>query len=248
MKLTPKVNQEVWQYELLNYGLFEPNEWMNIKDTVKEMEAQKVWKIVEKEYQHLRKLWNGPAVSIYIFPVKQGIPESKEKMPHKNGVAYRGALFLFLSANLPKKELKAMLAHEYNHVCRLNYLDLAPTKITLKDSLIIEGLGEYAVKDLYGEKWLAPWSNLYSFEDAVAIWKRRFIPSLNVLDVKNHYRFLYGKARSPLPKWIGYHIGYQIVDSFQKAHGPFHNGELYYKSSDEIIAGSKFAVDTSLLD
>ena len=91
---------------------------------------------------------------------------------------------MFLSPDLPKEEIKALLAHEYNHVCRLDYLNQAPSKISLMDSLIIEGLGEYAVKDLYGEKWLAPWINLYSFEEALAIWKNYFIPSLNVKVLK----------------------------------------------------------------
>ncbi|MGE7920434.1 DUF2268 domain-containing protein [Viridibacillus sp. NPDC093762] len=241
--LKPKANPEVWQYELQNYGLFEPYEWTHLKSTVKKLEDQKVWQIVEQEYQYLRRLWKGPKVSIYIFPIKNANMKSRKQTPSKNGVAYSGALFLFVSVDLPITELKALLAHEYNHVCRIKHLDLASNKITLKDSLIIEGLGEYAVKDLYGEKWLGPWVNLYSFEDASAIWKRRFIPSLNVQDINNHYPFLYGKARGPLPKWIGYHLGFQIVDSYQEKHGPFKKGELYYKSSDEIIAGSKFAID-----
>ncbi|MGG0665755.1 DUF2268 domain-containing putative Zn-dependent protease [Viridibacillus arvi] len=241
--LKPKSTPEVWQYELQNYGLFEPYEWTNLKSTLKKLEDQKVWQIVEQEYQDLRRLWKGPKVSIYIFPIKNANMNPGKQTPNKNGVAYSGALFLFVSVDLPITELKALLAHEYNHVCRIKHLNLDSNKITLKDSLIIEGLGEYAVKDLYGEKWLGPWVNLYSFEDASAIWKRRFIPSLNVQDINNHYPFLYGKTRGPLPKWIGYHLGFQIVDSYQKNHGPFNKGELYYKTSDEIIAGSKFAID-----
>lgn len=218
--LKPKSTPEVWQYELQNYGLFEPYEWTNLKSTLKKLEDQKVWQIVEQEYQYLRRLWKGPKVSIYIFPIKNANMKLGKQTPNKNGVAYSGSLFLFVSVDLPLTELKALLAHEYNHVCRIKHLDLASNKITLKDSLIIEGLGEYAVKDLYGEKWLGPWVNLYSFEDASAIWKRRFIPSLNVQDINNHYPFLYGKARGPLPKWIGYHLGFQIVDSYQKSTVP----------------------------
>ncbi|MER2088449.1 MAG: DUF2268 domain-containing putative Zn-dependent protease, partial [Sporosarcina sp.] len=133
---------------------------------------------------------------------------------------------------------KALLAHEYNHVCRLHYLALETYKIPLKDSLIIEGFGEFAVKELYGEKWLAPWTNLYSFKDSIKVWNKYFIPKLNLMGTENHQIFLYGKARGHLPKWIGYYIGYQIVDSYQKKHGPFNEYELYQKSSDELIAGS----------
>ena len=174
MKLFPSVNPEVVQYELLRNGLFKPEEWRNIKDTVKRMEAQNMWQIVKQEYKLLRKRWNGPKVSIYIFPIKNATAKARKETPKKNGIAYRGALFLFLSPDLHTEEIKALFAHEYNHVCRLDYLNLPPNKISLLDSLIIEGLGEYAVKDLYGEKWLAPWINLYSFEEALAIWKKSF--------------------------------------------------------------------------
>ncbi|MFJ8066437.1 DUF2268 domain-containing protein [Psychrobacillus sp. NPDC096426] len=243
MKLFPTVNQDVVQYELLRNGLFKPEEWRNIKDTVKRMEAQNVWQIVKQEYKLLRKRWNGPKVSIYIFPIENANGNSRKDIPKKNGIAYRGTLFLFLSPDLHTEEIKALFAHEYNHVCRLDYLNLAPSMISLKDSLIIEGLGEYAVKDLYGEKWLAPWISFYAFEEALAVWRKHFLPSLNITGVKHHQVYLFGKAGSRLPKWIGYHIGFQIVDSFQKKHGPFPNNELYKKSSEEIIAGSDFPIN-----
>ncbi|WP_342598883.1 DUF2268 domain-containing putative Zn-dependent protease [Psychrobacillus sp. FSL H8-0483] len=243
MKLFPHINSQACQYELLRHGLFDPNEWLTLKDKVKEMETQNVWQVVKEEYKMLRRLWDGPKVPIYIFPIKKVSSKFGEQIPNKNGVAYRKALFLFLSTELAREEIKALLAHEYNHVCRLSYLDLSPEKISLKDSLIIEGLGEYAVKDLYGEKWLGPWSNLYSLRDAIELWKEHFIPSLDVKGVKNHHHFLFGKDRSPLPKWIGYYIGYQIVNTFQKNRGPFRHNELYSKSSKEIIAGSDFPIN-----
>lgn len=242
VKLFPNVNLEVIHYELQRNGLFQPNEWRTIKNIVKRMEKQKIWDVVKQEYKRLRKLWNGPKVSIYIFPIKNGSAKSGEELPKKNGVAYREALFLFLSGDLTSEEIKALFAHEYNHVCRLDYLSLAPDRIPLKDSLIIEGLGEYAVKELYGEKWLAPWINLYSLEQSREIWIKYFLPSLNITGVKNHQLYLYGKARSRFPKWIGYHIGYQMVSSFQENRGPFYHNELYVKSADEIIAGSNFPV------
>lgn len=242
MQHFPNISQEALQYELVSQGLFEAKEWRNIKSIVKEMEAQHIWQVVKQEYKFLRGLWKGPKASIYIFPITKANVETNKQVPIKNGVAYKKAIFLFLSTKLSTQEIKAIVAHEYNHVCRLNHLDLSPDKIPLKDSLIIEGFGEYAVKELYGEKWLSPWTNLYSFEDASNMWKNLFIPSLNIRGVKKHYHFLFGKAGTPFPKWIGYHIGFQIVDSFQRKHGPFPNNELYKKSSDEIIAGSDYPI------
>ncbi|WP_397539350.1 DUF2268 domain-containing protein [Rummeliibacillus pycnus] len=238
-KVFPKVNPQAMQYELLNHGLFEPYEWFKTEAIVKEMEKQNIWKIIEKEYQYLSKLWNGPNVPIYIFPIKKGMLGFRKHL-RKNGVAYKEAIFLFLSTELSKEEVKAMLAHEYNHVCRINHIKLAPDRTPLKDSLIIEGLGEYAVKELHGEKLLAPWTNLYPFDKAVDIWKRHFLPSLNMMGVKNHQPYLYGQKGSPFPKWIGYYIGYQIVNSYQEKNGPFKNNELYKISTDTFINGSKF--------
>lgn len=238
-KVFPKVNPQAMQYELFNHGLFEPYEWFKIETITNELEKQNIWKVVEKEYQNLKTLWNGPEIPIYIFPIKKGMIGFGSRMS-KNGVAYKEALFLFLSTDLTIEEVKAMLAHEYNHVCRINLINIPPEKTPLKDSLIIEGLGEYAVKDLHGEKLLAPWTNLYSFDQAVDLWKRHFLPSLNLKGLKNHYPYLYGQKGSPLPKWIGYSIGYQIVNSYQEKNGPFKNNELYKKSTDTILKGSKF--------
>jgi len=241
-KVFPNVHPQDMQYELLNHGLFEPYEWFKIETIANELEKQNVWKIVDKEYRYLKNLWNGPDIPIYIFPIKKGMLGFGNRI-RKNGVAYKAALFLFLSTDLTTDEVKAMLAHEYNHVCRINLINLPPDKTPLKDSLIIEGLGEYAVKDLHGEKLLAPWTNLYTFEKAFDIWNTHFLPSLNLKGLKNHHPYLYGQKGSPLPKWIGYSIGYQIVNSYQEKNGPFKNNELYRKSTDKLLKGSKFPIN-----
>ena len=246
MEVFPNENREAIHYELLQYGLFEPTEWASMQEIVKEMEKRKVWELVNKEYKRLRKKWGGPKVPVYIFPIKlKGTGQGREPLPVKNGVAYKKALFLFLSKDLSDEEIKATLVHEYNHVCRLNYLDLTPSQTTLADSLIIEGLGEYAVKEECGSKWLAPWVALYPQEDAKELWENRFKPSLNLKGVKNHQLFLFGRPRSYFPKWIGYHLGFQIVDTYVKNHGPFPNSELYQKSTEEIIAGCDFSPQSS---
>lgn len=239
-KTFPNVHPQSLQHELLSHGLFDPFEWFKIETVVQKMEELNVWKIVEKEYKRLKKLWNGPTIPIYIFPIK-GMGFRRDF--RKNGVAYLEAVFLFLSTDLTKEEIKAMLAHEYNHVCRMQFNHISADKITLKESLIIEGLGEYAIKDLYGEKLIGPWTDLYPFEQSLEIWKKYFLPSLSIKGLKNHHAFLYGQKGTPLPKWIGYHIGYQIVNTYQEKHGPFKNNELYRKSADTLIKGSKFPIE-----
>lgn len=235
------VPKEALHYELLRNGLFTPDECMGLEKVVKEMERQNVWRIVSEEYKILRELWEGPEVNIYIFPISKNIEmNSEEPVPNKNGIAFKNAVFLFVSTELPPEEIKAMLAHEYNHVCRLGYLQLPPTQISLQDSLIVEGLGEYAVKELYGEKWLAPWVNMYTLEEMLVIWKQYFMPALKIKGVIHHHPFMYGEINGTLPKWIGYAIGYHIVDTFRKNQASCDFKELCIKSADEIIKESYF--------
>lgn len=229
-------NLETLHFELLNNGLFEPSEWTGIEKSLIEMKNRRIWQSVEEEYQLLKEKWNGPEASIFIFPIKI----ESEHTIKKNGIAYPGKLLLFISSDLPEYGLKSLLSHEYNHVCRFQHIGLELNHIPLKDSLVIEGLGEFSVQEQYGEKWLAPWTHSFSFEETIELWRKYFIPALNMTGRDKQTVFMYGNNNNPFPNWIGYSIGYQIVDSFQKNHGPFLKGELYAISTDELIEGSSY--------
>ena len=232
-------NLEALHFELLNNGLFEPIEWTGIEKRLLKMADRRIWRSVEKEYQMLKEKWCGPEATIFIFPIKI---ESANTLK-KNGIAYPGKIILFISSDISEYGLKSLIAHEYNHVCRFENLGLELNNIPLKDSLIIEGLGEYSVQDQYGEQCLAPWTKKYSFEETIELWRKYFVPALNMTGRDKQSEFMYGNNNNPFPDWIGYSIGYQIVDSFQKKHGPFLKGEFYSISSDEIIAGSKYGLN-----
>ncbi len=219
------LSPEEIQYNLQQNGLFQAHEEV----AVDELEKEHVWEIVQKEFERLKKQWNGPDVPIYIFPITL-----EQSQTRKNGVAYPNAVFLFIARGLEKEELKALLAHEYNHVCRLQYVNKTLDEMTLRDSLILEGLAECAVEELYGDKWLAPWLKHYSKKEVLKIWQVNFLPVLDIQGVQNHIEFLYG---GKLPKWIGYCIGYEIVRTYKKN---FPKGKLYLKSAQEIVAGSDF--------
>ena len=233
-------NPEELHYHLLMHGLFEPTEWRSIDRTVKDMEVKKVWQKVNLEYQRLKNRWSGPEISIFIFPIKQRSLQSRDVLPRKNGLAYKKCLFLFLSSELKVEEVGALLAHEYNHICRLDHLGKKESEVSLLDSLVVEGLGEYSVKELYGSQWLAPWTDLYTFQETLPLWTMHFVPSLHVVGIENHYPFLYGDIDKRLPKWIGYYIGFHIIDTYRKNHGPFSQNESYQLSSEELVVGSDY--------
>ena len=212
-------------YELIQNGLFKSYEALDLR----ELEKKRIWDTIQEEFERLKKLWSGPEVPIYIFPITK-----EEPVINKNGVAYHHAVFLFISEKLEKEELCALIAHEYNHVCRLQYLKKSFDEVTLKDSLLFEGLAECAVEELYGEQWVAPWLQLYSKEELLSIWGKYFLPYLEMQGLHNHDPFLYGE---PLPKWIGYCIGYEIVRTYKKK---FSTQELLRQPTDKILAGSDF--------
>lgn len=225
---------------LIRNGLFTPEEIVDIEFTLKQLEEKNTWRIVQKEYERLKKLWNGKETPIFIFPLTKHRPNIEGIIANKNGLSFRENIFLFLSLELEETELKAMIAHEYHHCCRLDYLNKAPENIPLKDSLIIEGMAECAVEELYGSKWCSPWINRYSLEEMKEIWFDRFVPYLNSKGVIKHQPFLYGDGTSNFPRWIGYCIGYSIVKSFLKKNGPI-NQEIFIQTpADELISRSDF--------
>ncbi|WP_431026874.1 DUF2268 domain-containing protein [Lysinibacillus sp. LZ02] len=243
LKLFPQVPQEALYYELLNSGLFKPQEWMALDDTVKQLEERDVWGIVKKEYRRLKPLWDGPKVRIYIYPLTNNRPTFDGITANKNGVAFNKALFLFVTTDLAETELTTLFVHEYHHICRLFYLNKTPQEMLLKDSVVLEGMAEWAVEELYGEKSLSPWAKRYSYEEALMIWKQSFVPALNVRGVGNHHSYLYGDRKKQLPKCIGYCIGYYIVQSYLKNKGPVEQSILCKIPTDNILAGSDFLID-----
>ncbi|WP_155593337.1 DUF2268 domain-containing protein [Lysinibacillus cavernae] len=212
------------QFTLQQQGLFLPHEAVELE----ELKKHNVWHWVQQEFLFLQQKWHGPTVPIYIFPITQ-----QQTMTNKNGVAYPHALFLFIG-EVETQELQALFAHEYNHVCRLHTVKKSLDEMTLLDSLILEGLAECAVKDIYGDKWLAPWLNNYTFDEIIALWKTHFLPNLQLRGVEKHRPFLYG---GELPPWIGYCIGYRIIQSYKTNHS---STNPLFISSQDLLAGSDF--------
>lgn len=242
-KIFPQATSLEVQQELLTRGLFNPSECMALDGTLKILEAKNMWITVQNEFEHLKRLWNGPDVPILIYPLTKNRPIVDGVEVKKNGVSYHNALFLFVSEDLEAVELKALLAHEYHHICRLANLNKAPHEIELLDTLIIEGLAECAVDELYGERGLSPWTKKYTQEVCLKLWTKYFIQAIHMKGVDNHFPFLYGNEAAGLPKWIGYCIGYRIVCSYMENSGVSNRQLLNQTLSSEILKGSVFKVD-----
>lgn len=215
--------EEAVYYELLQQGLLKEGGYSLNFDA---------WRILQKQLLQLSLAWDGPDVDVYILPAAYGLV--------KNGVAYKNGICLFISKKVSIIECKALLTHEYNHICRRQFVKEPPT---LLDSVIIEGLAESAVNDLFGEKAISPWTKQYSLKEAKALWEKHFIPSLNVRGLHRHYEFLYGDESVGLPKWIGYSIGFRIVDTFQQKKGPIDIKDLLKMDATDIVEGAGFRLN-----
>jgi uncharacterized protein YjaZ len=82
-KWFPDIFPEELHYHLLQQGLFDPSEWRHIKSAVQKMEELNVWGIVEREYQRLKKKWNGPETPIFIFPIQLAQRPSRKNAAKK---------------------------------------------------------------------------------------------------------------------------------------------------------------------
>ncbi|WP_335872837.1 DUF2268 domain-containing protein [Bacillus sp. 2205SS5-2] len=230
---------EELHYHLLQHGLFNPEDVSKLRSSFDFLQKNNVWEIIQSEYTQLQSYWNGPNVPIFIFPINERQENLSEKTT-KNGIAFKKSLFLFLSKQVNIQEVKALLAHEYHHVCRLELFKKELDLLSIKDVIVLEGLAEYAVKDIYGEEWNAPWTNRYSKEEMLSVWKKQFVGVLDQNSEEQKRLYLYGEPNTDIPRWIGYSIGFHIVNSFAETNGPYSNSELYSKSSGEIVSGSVF--------
>ncbi len=194
---------------------------------------QNYWDIVKKEYEVLREKWKGPNIPIIIFPVNEAKVEIMKENKGKSGIAFTDKLILFLATDIEKSEIKALLTHEYNHVCRLMNMSKKEEDVTLLDTIILEGLAEHAVKEHCGSDLVAYWTKLYSNKELQKWWKKLVYPNRNKSKNEKEYQeILYGLKA--YPKMLGYSLGYHIIETCL-FDGKKKLREIEVKKSEEIL-------------
>lgn len=104
------------------------------------------------EYEKLKSWLKGPDVPIFILLSDSYNRTVQEEYNGKAGLSMRHVIFLFVCGRNSVEELKALLTHEYHHICRLHQIETKETEYTLLDTMIMEGLAEQAVYERYTEK------------------------------------------------------------------------------------------------
>jgi uncharacterized protein YjaZ len=199
--------------QLIQFGMYRPSR--SSKNNLDHMKEQKVWDKVQQLLTHYKNKWSGPDIPIFLFPLGQPRGFFMRREGNKSGVSYPDKMFLFLSPIEDPKELEALFVHEYHHVCRLRKLNKKMEDYTLLDSIIIEGLAEYAVLKNCGQDYLAKWCRIYSEKEISSFWDKYMVSQLSKRkNERTHDELLYGGGR--IPNLLGYAVGYKIIENFYK--------------------------------
>lgn len=227
----PKTKAEDIYHYLIMHGLDSnfPNEG---KDFFQQLNKTKLLKRVEEEVNHLQKLWDGPDVPIFILPIDAEHPVWKNQK-EKSGLAFQDKLFLFIHEKLDWNEIKALLTHEYNHVCRLKHYKKAVETYSLLDAVVLEGLAEWAVLQYVGKDFVGHWLNIYSEEELSNLWRTYISPNQDVKrDQPLYESLLYGQGK--YPPMAGYCTGWFLVNIFVQ-RSPLSMKELLQVPSIEFV-------------
>ncbi|RDW18352.1 Zn-dependent protease [Oceanobacillus arenosus] len=204
---------EIYQYLTL-HGMYRPSK--RGLDQVKSLQEREVWKLVEKERRKLQKDWEGPNVPVFIFPSESNNRKLFRSFNRKSGLAFHDKVFLFVSPDNSGTEIKALLTHEYNHVCRLKHYDKKEQDYVLLDTVILEGLAEHAVYEKYGEDYVAHWASNYSEDKLENMWKNDVYPNRNLAKAeRKHKEILFGLTK--YPDMLGYSVGYYLIGNYSKS-------------------------------
>ncbi|MBI4896250.1 MAG: hypothetical protein HY832_01760 [Candidatus Aenigmarchaeota archaeon] len=105
-----------------------------------------------------------------------------------------------------KKSLESSVAHEFNHVIRMQYLGLnSSNEFTMIDTVAFEGLAQVFEEEITEKQ--SPYSKAISEKEATKIWK-----SMKSYKKSDYYwTFFPNSWQKKYPLWCGYTVAYLIV-------------------------------------
>ncbi|KKI93613.1 hypothetical protein WQ54_03100 [Bacillus sp. SA1-12] len=225
---------EIAKY-LSSFGMYKRTGILD--DWLEKMEKENIYEFVKEEEEKLRKEWNGPNIPIFIFPSDIHNRKIESDYKGRSGLAFHNKLFLFLSLNIIKSDIKSVLIHEYHHVCRINSVSKKEQDFTIIDTIILEGLAENAVREKLGDCHVAAWTTLYTDAQCERFFERIIYPQKELsVDSRNYPQLMYGTGL--YPNMLGYAVGYYIVKNYMNQTGE-KTINLLSKPAEEIINRKK---------
>ncbi len=189
---------------LRDAGMFKPGALHELEKMLQHRHLE----IARDHFDFLKEKWNGPNVPIYILLADKSLRQPERAVGGKMGISFSDGIVLFVPFDVNELELKALLTHEYHHVCRLKVTNESEQTITLLESMVMEGLAEIAVEEEVGKSYTAPWTYLYD-EDWKSEWYSDFIEKRLQQKGRLAYKdVLYGRKDQGIPRMLGYYAGY----------------------------------------
>jgi len=202
------------------------------EEMLKHFLIDNVWAFIKREGSELQVMWDGPDIPVFILPSDPHIAQITKGC---SGLAFKDKLFLFIPPKNDLQQLRALLTHEYNHVCRLNKIDKREDTFNLLDTIILEGLAEHAVQELVGAQYIAPWLKNYSSNHLERMWREIVYPNKYIYKQSiRHNEILYGL--NEYPHMGGYCVGYHLVQKYLDYHKLSHK-DILHLPSETIIDG-----------
>ncbi|HDX9579860.1 TPA: DUF2268 domain-containing protein [Bacillus pseudomycoides] len=207
-KYIPLQKETLYRF-LVSKGMFRPV--AGGEKEIDRLQKERVWEQLAVEYKKLQEWLNGPNIPIFILLSDPYNRTVQQEYNGKAGLAMRNALFLFVSSQNSIAELKALLTHEYHHICRIHACERKEEAYTILDTMMMEGLAEYAVYERYGERYYAPWVSYYNKEEAIKLWCRYIQDKQEIQrGTREHDTLLNGRGLF-YPEMLGYAVGFHIV-------------------------------------
>ncbi|PDZ71825.1 DUF2268 domain-containing protein [Bacillus pseudomycoides] len=206
-KYIPLPKERLYRF-LISKGMYRPV--MEGQKEIERLEEKQIWKELSEEYEELKHWLQGPDVPIFILLSDSYNRTVQAEYNGKAGLTMRHVIFLFVCGRNTVKELKALLTHEYHHICRLHQIEKKEKDYTLLDTMIMEGLAEQAVYERHSKKSYAPWTSYYTKEEAVHYWEKVVKKKQDMKrGTREHDCLLNGMQM--YPKMLGYGVGFHIV-------------------------------------
>ncbi|ARK31480.1 DUF2268 domain-containing protein [Halalkalibacter krulwichiae] len=199
------------QHYLIQMGLFGAEQ--AIEKEYEKWTQQMPWSTIQRQFEELKHKWAGPDVKIYVLPLNDQNSFLEKELGSKTGLTIGNAILLFIRSYTKEEDLKALITHEYHHVCRLKQTKQKESSMILLESMVMEGLAEIAVKEEVGQHYCAPWTTRYDQVWESQLYERLIKPNLYIKGRTNHHIFLYGDEQRGVPLWLGYYVGYKMADT-----------------------------------
>ncbi|MFJ7752311.1 DUF2268 domain-containing protein [Peribacillus muralis] len=203
---------DVIYQHLMKHGMYSPTQ--RTKLTWESLRDNDAWKKTQALFMAYKKLWGGPDVPIYIFPLMSSGMRKKTNET-KSGLAFEDKLFLFYDKDIDDKEMEAVLIHEYHHVCRLHHLEKEQKEFTLLDTMVMEGLAERTVERYLGAKYLARWTKLYQEDKLQEFWSKHLEGQHSIKRTEPLHDILL-RGQKGYPHMLGYCCGFYLVGKSEK--------------------------------